>query len=48
MVYAADGVAALAVHRQGEVASALLHGRILRSPHAHAKIRNIDTSAAAK
>src|SRR5439155_3064582 len=24
----------------------MLHGRILRSPHAHAKIKSIDTSAA--
>ena len=26
----------------------MLHGRILRSPHAHAKIKSIDTSAAEK
>jgi CO/xanthine dehydrogenase Mo-binding subunit len=29
-------------------AAGLLHGRILRSPHAHAKIRKIDASAALK
>ncbi|MCH8825590.1 MAG: xanthine dehydrogenase family protein molybdopterin-binding subunit, partial [Chloroflexi bacterium] len=26
--------------------SGLLHGKVLRSPHAHAKIRSIDTSKA--
>src|SRR5581483_6157790 len=26
----------------------LLHGKVLRSPHAHAKIKSIDTSAALK
>jgi CO/xanthine dehydrogenase Mo-binding subunit len=29
-------------------AAGLLHGRVLRSPHAHARIRKIDTSAALK
>jgi CO/xanthine dehydrogenase Mo-binding subunit len=41
-----DKVTGRAVYGADIQLAGLLHGRILRSPHAHAKIRRIDTSAA--
>ena len=41
-----DKVTGRAIYGADIQLAALLHGRILRSPHAHAKIRRIDTSAA--
>src|SRR5687768_17563932 len=43
-----DKVTGRAIYGADVQMAGLLHGRILRSPHAHAKIRNIDVSAAAK
>ena len=42
----ADKVTARAIYGADFDASGLLHGKILRSPHAHAKILSIDTSKA--
>ena len=42
----ADKVTGRAIYGADFDASGLLHGYILRSPHAHARIRGIDTSAA--
>ena len=42
----ADKVTGRAIYGADFDASGLLHGYILRSPHAHARIRSIDTSAA--
>ena len=42
----ADKVTGRAVYGADFDASGLLHGYILRSPHAHARIRSIDTAAA--
>ena len=44
----ADKVTGRAVYTADVQLSGLLHGKILRSPHPHAKIRSIDTSAAEK
>ena len=44
----ADKVTGRAVYGADVNPSGLLHGRILRSPHAHAKIISIDTSRAEK
>jgi CO/xanthine dehydrogenase Mo-binding subunit len=41
-----DKVTGRAIYGADIQLTGLLHGRILRSPHAHAKIRRIDTSAA--
>jgi xanthine dehydrogenase molybdenum-binding subunit len=43
-----DKVTGRAIYGADVQMAGLLHGRILRSPHAHAKIRNIDVSAAAR
>ncbi len=43
-----DKVTGRAVYGADVRLQGMLHGHILRSPHAHAKIRSIDTSAAAK
>ena len=42
----ADKVTGRAIYGADFDASGLLHGKILRSPHAHAKIISIDTSKA--
>ena len=42
----ADKVTGRAVYGADFAAAGLLHGKILRSPHAHARIRSIDTSKA--
>ena len=42
----ADKVTGRAIYGADFDASGLLHGYILRSPHAHARIRSIDTAAA--
>ena len=42
----ADKVTGRAIYGADFDASGLLHGKILRSPHAHAKILSIDTSKA--
>ena len=42
----ADKVTGRAVYGADFAPSGLLHGKILRSPHAHARIRSIDTSKA--
>ena len=42
-----DKVTGKAIYSPDFVAPGMLHGAILRSPHAHARIRAIDTSAAA-
>ncbi|HET9627944.1 MAG TPA: xanthine dehydrogenase family protein molybdopterin-binding subunit [Novosphingobium sp.] len=42
-----DKVTGKAIYGPDFVAPGMLHGAILRSPHAHARIRSIDTSAAA-
>ena len=44
----ADKVTGRAVYGADLKLSGLVHGRILRSPHAHARIKSIDTSAAEK
>jgi len=44
----ADKVTGRAIYSADVQLAGMLHGRILRSPHAHAKIRSIDTSAAEK
>ena len=41
-----DKVTGRAIYGADYDASGLLHGKILRSPHAHAKILSIDTSKA--
>src|SRR4051812_38427395 len=43
-----DKVTGRALYGADFQAAGLLHGRVLRSPHAHANIRSIDVSAAAK
>jgi xanthine dehydrogenase molybdenum-binding subunit len=43
-----DKVTGRAIYGADINMAGLLHGRILRSPHAHAKIKSIDTSAALK
>ena len=43
-----DKVTGRAIYGADFDASGLLHGKILRSPHAHAKIISIDTSEAEK
>jgi CO/xanthine dehydrogenase Mo-binding subunit len=42
----ADKVTGRAKYANDTNMSAMLHGKILRSPHAHARIKSIDTSAA--
>ena len=42
----ADKVAGRALYGGDFQATGLLHGKVLRSPHAHARIRSIDTSKA--
>ena len=42
-----DKVTGRALYGADTSAPGMLHGRILRSPHAHARIRSINTSAAA-
>lgn len=42
----ADKVTGRAIYGNDFKIAGLLHGRILRSPHAHARIKSIDTSAA--
>ena len=42
----ADKVTGRAKYANDTNLSAMLHGKILRSPHAHARIKSIDTSAA--
>lgn len=42
----ADKVTGKALYGADTSAPGMLHGRILRSPHAHARIRSIDTTAA--
>lgn len=44
----ADKVTGRAIYGNDVQMAGLLHGKILRSPHAHAKIKRIDTSAAEK
>ncbi|MBX3413019.1 MAG: xanthine dehydrogenase family protein molybdopterin-binding subunit [Pirellulales bacterium] len=44
----ADKVTGRAIYGADVQMAGLIHGRILRSPHAHAKIKSIDTSAAQK
>ncbi len=44
----ADKVTGRAIYGKDVQMANLAHGKILRSPHAHARIRSIDTSAAAK
>ncbi len=44
----ADKVTGRAVYGADVKLSGLVHGRVLRSPHAHARIKSIDTSAAEK
>jgi len=44
----ADKVTGRAVYGADLRLSGLVHGKILRSPHAHAKVKSIDTSAAEK
>lgn len=44
----ADKVTGRAIYGADVQLAGLIHGRILRSPHAHAKIKSIDTSAAEK
>src|SRR5438445_2865477 len=44
---ATDKVTGRAVYGADVQLSGLLHGRVLRSPHAHAHIRSIDTRKAA-
>jgi len=44
----ADKVTGRAIYGADVKLAGLVHGRILRSPHAHAKIKSIDTSAAEK
>src|ERR1043166_3653488 len=41
-----DKVTGRALYGADFQAAGLLHGRVLRSPHAHAKIKNIDVSKA--
>ncbi|MBS10371.1 MAG: oxidoreductase [Gemmatimonadetes bacterium] len=43
----ADKVTGRAIYGADVTMSGLLHGKVLRSPHAHAKIKSIDTSKAA-
>src|SRR6201995_227127 len=43
-----DKVTGRAVYGNDVNLPGMLHGKILRSPHAHANIKSIDTSAAAK
>lgn len=43
-----DKVTGRAVYGADVQLAGLIHGRVLRSPHAHARIRSIDTSAAEK
>ena len=42
----ADKVTGRAKYANDTNMSAMLHGKILRSPHAHARIKSIDASAA--
>ncbi len=42
----ADKVTGRAIYTNDMQLTGMLHGRILRSPHAHARIKSIDTSAA--
>jgi CO/xanthine dehydrogenase Mo-binding subunit len=44
----ADKVTGRAIYGNDVQMAGLLHGKILRSPHAHARIKRIDTSAAEK
>lgn len=44
----ADKVTGRAIYGADVQLTGLVHGRILRSPHAHARIKSIDTSAAQK
>lgn len=44
----ADKVTGRAIYTNDLQLTGLVHGRILRSPHAHARIKRIDTSAAEK
>ena len=44
----ADKVTGRAVYTADLQLTGMLHGRILRSPHPHARIKSIDTSAAKK
>ena len=43
-----DKVTGRAIYGADVQMAGLVHGRILRSPHAHAQIKSIDTSAAAE
>ena len=42
----ADKVTGRAIYTADLQLTGLVHGRILRSPHAHARIKNVDISAA--
>src|SRR5215210_6814035 len=44
----ADKVTGRAIYGADVQMSGLVHGKILRSPHPHARIKSIDTSAAEK
>lgn len=44
----ADKVTGRAVYTNDLQLAGMLHGKIVRSPHAHARVKNIDTSAAEK
>ena len=44
----ADKVTGRAVYGADVQLPGLLHGKVLRSPHAHARITSLDTSAAEK
>jgi xanthine dehydrogenase molybdenum-binding subunit len=44
----ADKVTGRAIYGNDVQMTGLIHGKVLRSPHAHAKIKSIDTSAAEK
>ena len=44
----ADKVTGRALYGADFQANGLLHGKVLRSPHAHARIKSIDTSKAEK
>src|SRR5215469_1858343 len=43
-----DKVTGRAIYGADLKLSGMIHGKILRSPHAHARIKSIDTSAAEK
>ena len=44
----ADKVTGRAIYTSDLQLAGMLHGKIVRSPHAHARIKRIDTSAAEK